>query len=240
MSSGHRIPGPEAAPIECNWGRYRRPVVPSRKALHGHPDAGTFWEQHCDESGRAVGFEPVGEEWPSVYIHEKLQPVLVVYVDDFKRAGPQKNLAQGWSMLRTRLKIEPETRLDMYLGCNQSKGTVTLGNGHRVTTVTYDMEQFLRSCVDRYLEVAGDVKLNKVVTPGIHEETKDHVSRKPAKEGPSVVCNGKRFALPASAQPSLREGSGTPKSSVGKVRIPEAGSRQVRQAGLAWLGWATG
>ena len=91
----------------------------------------------------------------------------------------------------------------------------------------------------------------------------------------------KRFALPASAQPSLREGSGTPKSSVGKVRIlrlgpgqgglgwallgwvagwaglkpvlgglgcgllvrvagwagPEAVSRQVRQAGLAWLGW---
>ena len=31
--------------------------------------------------------------------------------------------------------------------------------------------------------------------------------------------NCKRFALPASAQPSLREGSGTPKSSVGKVRI---------------------
>ena len=51
------------------------------------------------------------------------------------------------------LKIEPETGLDMYLGCNQSKGNVTLGNGHRVTTVTYDMEQFLRSCVDRYLEV---------------------------------------------------------------------------------------
>ena len=130
----------------------------------------------------------------------------------------------------------------------------------------------------------------------------------------------KRFALPASAQPSLREGSGTPKSSVGKVRIllkacdrtsslrclgsrseglghveggpidamrrtrllvgeglrlgpgqgglgwallgrvagwaglkpvlgglgcgllarvAEAGSRQVRQAGLAWLGWAS-
>ena len=42
-----------------------------------------------------------------------------------------------------------------------------------VTTVTYDMEQFLRSCVDRYLEVAGDVKLNKVVAPGTHEETKE-------------------------------------------------------------------
>ena len=67
-----------------------------------------------DESVRAVGFEPIGEEWPSVYIHEKLQLVLVVYVDDFKMAGPQKNLAQGWSMLRTRLKIEPETGLDMF------------------------------------------------------------------------------------------------------------------------------
>ena len=156
---------PEAVPGECKWGKYRRPVVPLRKALYGHPDAGTFWEQHCDESVRAVGFEPIGEEWPSVYIHEKLQLVLVVCVDDFKMAGPQKNLAQGWSMLRTRLKIEPETGLDMYLGCNQSKGSVTLGNGHRVTTVTYDMEQFLRSCVDRYLEVAGDVKLNQVVTP---------------------------------------------------------------------------
>ena len=53
---------------------------------------------------------------------EKLQLVLVVYVDDFKMAGPQKNLAQGWSMLRTRLKIEPETGLDMYLGCNQKQG----------------------------------------------------------------------------------------------------------------------
>ena len=70
-------------------------------------DAGTFWEQRCDESVRAVGFEPIGEEWPSVYTHEKLQLVLVVYVDDFKMAGPQKNLAQGWSMLRTRLKIGP-------------------------------------------------------------------------------------------------------------------------------------
>ena len=130
---------PEAVPSECKWDKYRRPVVPLRKALYGHPDAGTFWEQHCDASVRAVGFEPIGEEWPSVYIHEKLQLVLVVCVDDFKMAGPQKNLAQGWSMLRTRLKIEPETGLDMYLGCNQSKGNVTLGNGHRVTTVTYAM-----------------------------------------------------------------------------------------------------
>ena len=41
---------PEAVPSECNRGRCRRPVVSLRKALYGHPDAGTFWEQRCDES----------------------------------------------------------------------------------------------------------------------------------------------------------------------------------------------
>ena len=114
-------------------------------------------------------------------------------------------------MLRTRLKIEPETGFDMYLGCNQSKGNVTLGNGHRVTTVTYDMEQFLRSCVDRYLEVAGDVKLNKVVTPELHEETKNHVSRKPAREGPSVVCNWCNNLVPTDGSATVpNQRGGTP------------------------------
>ena len=69
------------------------------KALYGHPDAGTFWEQHSDESVRAMGFEPVGEEWPSVYTHAELQLVLVVYVDDFKMAGPKNNLKKGWELL---------------------------------------------------------------------------------------------------------------------------------------------
>ena len=114
-------------------------------------------------------------------------------------------------MLRTRLKIEPETGLDMYLGCNQSKGNVTLGNGHRVTTVTYDMEQFLRSCVDRYLEVAGDVKLNKVVTPELHEETKNHVSRKPAREGRQSCAIGVTILCPPTVLPQCRtNGEGTP------------------------------
>ena len=59
------------------------------KALHGHPDSGTFWEERCDESVRAMGFQPLGEEWLSVYTHPELQLVLVVYVGDFKMAGPR-------------------------------------------------------------------------------------------------------------------------------------------------------
>ena len=36
---------------------------------------------------RAVGFEPIGEEWPSVYIHEKLQLVLVARKRTLPRDG---------------------------------------------------------------------------------------------------------------------------------------------------------
>ena len=74
--------------------KFRDPVCPLRLALYGHPDAGGFWEQHCDKALRAVGFTPVGgrtgklcqhcqkpieemQEWKSNYMHDKLQLVLV-------------------------------------------------------------------------------------------------------------------------------------------------------------------
>ena len=40
----------------------RRPVVKLLKALYGHPDSGTYWEEHCDAVVRAVGFAPIGPE----------------------------------------------------------------------------------------------------------------------------------------------------------------------------------
>ena len=43
--------------MNADGDKYRRPVVPLRKAPVRTPQiAGTFWEQHCDESVRAVGF----------------------------------------------------------------------------------------------------------------------------------------------------------------------------------------
>ena len=107
-----------------SWDKFRRPCV----------DAGTSWEEHCHKGVTAVGFEPVGAEWPSVYVHKELNLLLVVYVDDFNMAGPKGNLKKGWELLRTKLEIEPETGLGLYLGCNQIKGTATLG-GVPVNTV---------------------------------------------------------------------------------------------------------
>ena len=82
------------------------PVVQLKKALYGHPDSGTYWEQHCDAHTKKVGFQPIGPEWPSCYWHPRLKLFLVIYVDDFKLSGPKENLAKGWGLLKQGLQLE--------------------------------------------------------------------------------------------------------------------------------------
>ena len=60
---------------KSNWARL---VVILTKALHGHPDSGTFWEYHCDKESRKVGFKPIGPTWPSCDFHQKLEFMLMV------------------------------------------------------------------------------------------------------------------------------------------------------------------
>ena len=81
------------------WKHMKRPAVLLKKALYGHPDSGTFWEQHCDQHVCSVGYRPVGPEWPSCYYHDELGLFLVIYVDDFKLAGPTENLQAGWDLI---------------------------------------------------------------------------------------------------------------------------------------------
>ena len=42
-----------------------KPVIRLRKALYGHPDAGTYWEEKVDTHLKTVGFLPLSPEWPS-------------------------------------------------------------------------------------------------------------------------------------------------------------------------------
>jgi hypothetical protein len=52
-------------------------------ALYGHPDSGTDWEHHCDDSLKKSGFVNVGDgAWPSCYCQKELNLLLGVYVDD--------------------------------------------------------------------------------------------------------------------------------------------------------------
>ena len=123
---------PEAIPDEYKklYQSFRRPVVLCTHAIYGHPDAGTSWEVYCDEAVKKQGFEPVGENWPSVYFHKKLKLLLVIYVDDLKMAGPTQNLKEGWSLLRQAIEIEPEVDSGLYLGCEIHYGSEKMSDGH--------------------------------------------------------------------------------------------------------------
>ena len=179
----------EAWPPWVNRKNFRRPVVRLIKALYGHPDAGTMWEKHCDQAVKKLGFVPIGPNWPSMHYYSKLNLLLVVYVDDLKLAGPEANLAKGWTMLRSLLNIEPETDLGMYLGCTLKKGENRLKDGTRVSTMTYDMESFLDQCVEKYKEIVGkDVVLKHVATPSLPEDPKQHPARAPCSKGAMNIC----------------------------------------------------
>ena len=178
-----------AWPPEIQYWKFRRPVVRLDKALYGHPDSGTMWEQHCDKRVQEIGFKPIGEEWPSMYFHDELKLLLVIYVDDLKLAGPSENLAKGWEMLRTVLRIEPKTDLGLYLGCVLSQGETQLHNGKKVKTITYSMEGLLKLSVEKCLDIVGkDTKLKKVSTPSLPEETKSSPYRAPSDGKRKVEC----------------------------------------------------
>ena len=126
-----------------------------------------------------------------MYFHKKLKLLLVIYVDDLKLAGPEENLTKGWEMLRSKLNIEPETDLGLYLGCVLRKGSTKLHDGTPVSTMTYDMEGLLKLSVEKYLDIVGkDTKLKHVSTPSLPEETKKHKSRAPCPGNPKnkKVC----------------------------------------------------
>ena len=73
------------------------PVVPLDYSLYGHPDAGTFWEDKSHAKILSTGFERTG--WDSLFWHEELRCLLMVYVDDFRVSGPIANLPEVWSRL---------------------------------------------------------------------------------------------------------------------------------------------
>ena len=74
------------------------PVVVMRQAFYGHPDTGGYWERHCEKGVEKAGFVKMGEcgEWRSCYFNPRTKVLCVIYVDDFKLAGPEKEVKQAW------------------------------------------------------------------------------------------------------------------------------------------------
>jgi hypothetical protein len=147
--------------------------------LYGHPESGACWERHCYERLRAAGYKDV-PDWPGVFFHDALKLLLIVYVDDFKLAGPAKNMDKGWGLIRKDILMGEPEPAGKYSGCMHFFEDITIDGpkGPRsARRVVYDMEDFLGQCVSRYLELADDphLKLRKVNAPFV-DETQDENS----------------------------------------------------------------
>ena len=63
------------------------------------------------------------------------------------------------------MSIDAESSAGLYLGCTMTRGKMKLPNGVEATTHTYDMENYLKMSVKKYLDLAGPgTKMKKVVT----------------------------------------------------------------------------
>ena len=103
-----------------DWvGKYNRPACKLRIALYGHPDSGGLWEIHCERMLVEVGFfMPDPEGWPSVFFHDRLKLLLVVYVDDLKMSGPKESMQRGWELIGSRIDMDKPGTVGRYLGCD--------------------------------------------------------------------------------------------------------------------------
>ena len=133
----------------ASWHKFKDPCCRMLRALYGHPDAGYYWEKHCRAIVQKLGFTEV-PNWPNVYFMPERQLLLVVYVDDFKLAGPAMQLEWGWKELRKHITMDDplpvlctapssvipkggsakagnsssEPRVHRYLGCDHQMETV--------------------------------------------------------------------------------------------------------------------
>ena len=200
-----------------SWEGTEDPVCPLRLALYGHPDAGGFWEKHCEKAVTAVGFDFL-PDWPSVFFHKELRLVLVIYVDDFKLAGPKISMERGWKLLGENIKLEEARPIGRYLGCLHVPSVVRVrgefdprrewmrdGSNKKeppkfheplgdqdereLQIMKYDMSDFMRQCVIRYQELCAEAypKALEKAKTPYLDETKGEFDENPVDEGLNKV-----------------------------------------------------
>ena len=168
----------------------RDPVFRLTLALYGHPDSGGHWEIYCYKMLARLGWIQISGGWRSVFWHPADAAMLVVYVDDFRMAGPATVLPKLWKAIRDNIKLsDPETN-GKFLGCECTVFEHEFPAGGdpwrdfqrtpgmkivKANCMEYNMESFLSSCVDKYCELAKVKResLKKVCTPFIDESMAD-------------------------------------------------------------------
>ena len=99
-------------------------------------------------------------------------------------------------MIQKGLVIETPVPIGVYLRCGDEEGPMKVGDVI-ARTMIYNMEDFLTSCVDRYLELAGDsAKLRTVTTPFLVEDQGTSPQGSPSHPGPFSEARGVSIFFP--------------------------------------------
>ena len=97
-------------------------MVPLVLALYGHPDSGGICEKHLNSQLRSKGWAQIlPAVWQSMFYHQELRLLLVVYVDYFKLAGPKEHLSKGWDLIKSAVDIGEPEAYDRYFGCHHKE-----------------------------------------------------------------------------------------------------------------------
>jgi len=157
---------------------YHDPVCPLILSLYGHPDAGGYWEKHCEKHLFSKGWTKI-PDWRSCFWHPEHKCFLMVYVDDFKMSGPEANLKKAWDDIRwdiasnpTGIKMDPPSPSGKFLGCDHIvEWRVSPITGNLVKTQQWAYEHFMRDCVELYCKLTGQsrTELKPVATPFLDE-----------------------------------------------------------------------
>ena len=68
-------------------------------------------------------------------------------------------MQQVWDEMGKGLEIEPPAPLGLYLGCKHEYFEATGADGKPAKGRSYNQEEFLQSCIDRYMDLSGCKKL---------------------------------------------------------------------------------
>ena len=80
----------------------------------------------------------------------------MIYVDDFKMAGPARNMDMGRAMIQKFLDLDPPGPVHHCLGCCHRGGTAEV-EGKPVRVMEYDVCDSMQQCVESYKHFLGGI-----------------------------------------------------------------------------------
>ena len=138
-------------------------MVPLLKALYGHPESGALWKKHLASILVELGWKKC-ESHVGIWIHVS-GAVLDVYVDDLLMVAPRDQEDALWAAIASKVSFdEDQAPIGKFLGAHH----VFKKDGN-YTTLTVEMEDFMKDAAAIYATEIGAKKLAEARTPYLPE-----------------------------------------------------------------------